>query len=121
MNANIRDYDTDKPIILETGKPPIKRETEITKNEQGKISEKQESELQDIILQMKCSFDSLATSFNNFQQESVKSEIVTETKPTLAWWQKTLIWCGAVFIALIIYALYKTIKQRLNTFKNGKN
>jgi len=43
------------------------------------------------------------------------TKTVTEKQP-LSWWQKTLMWSGVIFIMLIIYATYKTIRKRLNPY-----
>lgn len=114
ITVKIRDYDTNAPILSETGRPPVMRETTIIKTAQGAITDRQESELQEVVIQQEHTTDSVTVSYKNFQYESVEMETFTQTKPSLRWWQKTLMWLGGIFIILVIRAVYITIIQRLN-------
>ena len=46
------------------------------------------------------------------QKIATITKTVAEKKP-LSWWQKTLMYGGVIFMLLVIYTIYKTIKKHL--------
>ena len=112
ITVKIRDYDTSVPILPETGRPPVMRETKIIKTAQGAITDRQESELQEIAIQQEHTTDSITVSYKNFQHQIVETESITKTKPAVRWWQTTLMWLGGIFILLIVYVIYNMILKR---------
>lgn len=46
-----------------------------------------------------------------YVKEPVPYEVVKEVPRPLSWWQKTLIWLGVAFFALLAFAVYRVIRK----------
>ena len=45
-------------------------------------------------------------------KEPVPYEVIKEVPRPLKWWQKTLIWLGVAFFALLAFVVYRVIRKR---------
>lgn len=93
----IREYDTDKPVITETGRPPLKREVLI--RDKGTVTEKQASTTTEIT----------AVSDSSAHVDRSKCDITTDThikehvkKRSVPWWMiiAAIIACTALLFRL---------------------
>lgn len=109
-------YDTDKPVLPETGKPPVKKETEI-KLSQKKEDKKHLNETQLVIRQNNVeSADHVVvnTSVNRSIDATREKNIQKESDIFLKWVGGITI-CLVVLV-LILYILGRYLKKRLHNF-----
>lgn len=98
-------YDTDKPVDPETGKPPVKEETNVNLKRE---TETQTSDTTNIKRSVASD-----TQLKDKSKEKVKTEIKNKEKqsPALKWWQKMFIVIGIVSLSGFAIWLYFKIKK----------
>jgi len=110
--TTVTDFDTNKPINQNTGKPPVLRETKTTERE---ITESDLKILESSIAELKVQIANnkeLVQTTDSQRNEitRLKSEIQTKEIYGLKWWQKALMICGVIFLVLFLIAVYRKIK-----------
>lgn len=107
LNINYKQvkYDTDKPVDPETGKPPVKEETNIDLN---KETDTQISDTTNVDRSLNS-----GTQLKDKSKEKEKTQVKDKTKqsPALKWWHKMLIFVGFVSLSGFAIWLYFKIKK----------
>ena len=105
IKVNQVKYDTDKPIDPETGKPPIKEETnvDLTKETEEDIKENMESQTSQS--------EELDIKDKGKQHIKTQNELNEEITTSPSWWQKLI--SGIVLTALGIWGAIWGIKRLL--------
>lgn len=96
------EYDTDKPVDPSTGKPPVKKETNID------LTKETEATSQELNEQQKK--EATRSKLTDKSKEDTKTKIKKkdETKAALKWWQKGFIALGVVcFISVVVWIIFK--------------
>ena len=105
INVNTTIYDTDKPADPETGRHPVKEETNINFNKETKetIAEIVNTEtIETTVIQLED---------KSIDKSKVNSSEKTETRTGLATWQKVLIVVGLIAVIGLILFVVLRIKR----------
>lgn len=104
INIKTTEYDTDKPIEPSTGKPPVKKESDLKLNNQKKVNEKETIETE------KDSVSQTTSSDNSRIKEKTVGNSKEVVETGLKAWQKVLIGVGALtIIGLVVFLIIKFI------------
>lgn len=102
INLKSTEYDTEKPVDPSTGKPPIKKESDLKVNNQKKVDEKETIETK------KDSVSQITSSDNSQIKEKTVIDTKEVAKAGLKTWQKVLMAVGCLtLIGLIIFLIIK--------------
>ena len=109
--ANVKTYDTSKPIVPGTNKPPIASETIITNIEsndknlqENSKSEMSKTEIQQLEASFRIQYESKIDSLQNvIDQRSDNSS--SKEKPPNNWWKWLIVGFCIPFVLLIIWKL----------------
>ena len=106
------EYDTDKPVDKETGKPPVKKETNASFNENEVKKEDQYSELYNLISHQTAAVDSLKNVLKDQSNYDVKITDESKIKESkiFDWMNIKTITVIFIIIALVVFIIIKIKK-----------
>ncbi len=105
INLTSTEYDTDKPVNPTTGKPPIKKESDLKISNQKTVDEKVCTEIK------KDSVSHATTNDNSILKEKTTVDSKEVIKTGLRTWQKVLMVIGGFSIVVLILFLIIKFKR----------
>ena len=117
VNANMSkiEYDTEKPVDVTTGKPPIKSETLIDFSMSEQKLKKEIEELTGTIVRQRQENDSLRIVNKDLSEYNIKIRDKlesTEKVYRLSFWDNAQIWLGRILGVILIFVLIFRLRKK---------